>query len=83
MTKLRVCLISAFLIIASIPWFFTEFMSGNILGFPTWAFYSICVTILYAIVTACFFNATGLYSQMMRDKILKVYQRKITIKYSI
>ena len=56
MTKLRVCLISAFLIVASVPWFFTEFISGNILGFPTWAFYSLCITILYAIVTACFFQ---------------------------
>ncbi len=56
MTKLRVCLISAILIIASVPWFFTEFMAGNILGFPIWAFYSLCVTILYAIVTAFFFQ---------------------------
>jgi len=56
MTKHRVCLISAILIIASVPWFFTEFMAGDILGFPIWAFYSLCVTILYAIVTACFFQ---------------------------
>ncbi len=56
MTKLRVCLISAFLIVASVPWFFTEFISGNILGFPTWAFYSLCITILYAIVTVFFFQ---------------------------
>ena len=56
MTKHRVCLISAILIIASVPWFFTEFMAGNILGFPIWAFYSLCVTILYAIVTACLFQ---------------------------
>ncbi len=56
MTKLRVCFISAFLIVASVPWFFTEFISGNILGFPTWAFYSLCITILYAMVTAFFFQ---------------------------
>ncbi len=56
MTKLRVCFISALILIASVPWFFTELMPGNILGFPTWAFYSLCITILYAIVIACFFQ---------------------------
>ena len=56
MTKLRLCCISAFLLIASVPWFFTEFRSGNILGLPSWAFYSICVTIVYAIVTAVLFE---------------------------
>ncbi len=54
MTKLRLCCISAFLLIASVPWFFTEFRPGNILGLPSWAFYSIFVTIVYAIVTAVF-----------------------------
>jgi hypothetical protein len=56
MTKLRLCCISAFLLIATVPWFFTEYSSGNILGFPSWAFYSICVTLVYAIVTAAFFE---------------------------
>ena len=56
MTKLRLCFISALLIIATVPWFFTEFRPGNILGFLSWAFYSLCATLLYAIVTAFFFQ---------------------------
>jgi hypothetical protein len=54
MTKLRLCCISAVLLIASVPWFFTEFMTVNLFGFPSWAFYSLCITLLYAIVTAVF-----------------------------
>ncbi len=54
MTKLRLCCISAVLLIASVPWFFSEFRHGNFFGFPLWAFYSLCITLLYAIVTAVF-----------------------------
>ena len=56
MTKLRLCCVSAFLLVVTVPWFFTEYRSSNILGFPSWAFYSICVTLVYAIVTAFFFE---------------------------
>jgi len=54
MTKLRLCYISAFILIVTVPWFFKEYRSGDILGFPSWAFYSLCVTLVYAIVTAVF-----------------------------
>jgi hypothetical protein len=56
MTKFRLCSVSALLLIASVPWFFTEFRTGNFFGFPLWAFYSLCITLLYAIVTAFFFQ---------------------------
>jgi hypothetical protein len=56
MTKSRLCCISALILIASVPWFFTEFRAGNFFGFPLWAFYSLCITISYAIVTAIFFQ---------------------------
>lgn len=56
MKKFILCCISALLLIASVPWFFTEFRSSNLLGFPTWAFYSLSITLLYAIITAIFFQ---------------------------
>lgn len=56
MTKFRLCLISAFLLIATVPWFFTRFRPEHIFGFPLWAFYSFCVTVLYAIVIAFFLH---------------------------
>lgn len=54
MTKFRLYLISAILIIATVPWFFTEFRTSQIFGFPPWAFYSLCITVLYAVVIAFF-----------------------------
>jgi len=56
MTKFRLCCISTLLLIATVPWFFTEFRTSNLFGFPSWAFYSLCITFLYAIVTAIFFQ---------------------------
>ena len=56
MTKFRLCCISSLLLIASVPWFFTGFRSSNFFGFPSWAFYSLSITLLYAIVTAIFFE---------------------------
>ncbi|MGR3179216.1 MAG: hypothetical protein ACUZ8E_14280 [Candidatus Anammoxibacter sp.] len=41
-------------LLATIPWFFTEFRAVHIFGFPPWAFYSLCLTIVYAIVVAFF-----------------------------
>ncbi len=52
MTKFKLFCISTFLLIATVPWFFTEFRFDDVLGFPPWAFYSLCVTLVYAIVTA-------------------------------
>jgi len=56
MTKFWLCCISALLLILSVPWFFTEFRTSNLFGFPLWAFYSLCITLSYAIVTAIFFQ---------------------------
>ncbi|MGR3220620.1 MAG: hypothetical protein ACUZ8H_12515 [Candidatus Anammoxibacter sp.] len=41
-------------LLATIPWFFTKFRPVHILGFPPWAFYSICLTVVYAIIVAFF-----------------------------
>ena len=56
MTKFRLCCISALLLILSVPWVFTEFRTSNLFGFPLWAFYSLCITLSYAIATAIFFQ---------------------------
>lgn len=36
----------------TVPWFFTDFNGAIILGFPAWALYSICMTVLYAVIIA-------------------------------
>jgi len=35
-----------------VPWFFTDFDSRMILGFPLWALYSISTTFIYAVIIA-------------------------------
>ena len=52
MTRTRLYLLTALCLIATVPWFFTGTPPAHILGFPAWAFYSFCATILYAIVLA-------------------------------
>lgn len=39
-----------FFLIITVPWFFTDFTESHILGFPTWAFYTIVSSIIYAAV---------------------------------
>lgn len=64
MTKLRLYAILAAILLATVPWFFTRSVTAHILGFPPWAFYSICMTIVYAIVVAFF---VGRYWPLSED----------------
>ena len=34
------------------PWFFTDFSTKVILGFPAWAIYSLSTSVVYAIIIA-------------------------------
>lgn len=36
----------------TVPWFFTDFNQNIVFGFPIWAIYSICMSILYAVIIA-------------------------------
>lgn len=56
MTRFRLFCILTFCLILTVPWFFEKFQSWHILGFPPWAFYTICTTILYAVLIAFFLN---------------------------
>jgi len=37
-------------LIISCPIFFTEANNSHLFGFPPWAFYSFCVTVLFAVI---------------------------------
>ena len=52
MTRVKLyCLLTACLVV-TVPWFFTKYQTQQILGFPPWAFYSFCMTVLYAVIVA-------------------------------
>jgi len=42
-------IISFALLLLSVPWLFTGTSDTMIMGFPTWAFYNIAVTFVYAL----------------------------------
>ncbi|MFQ5963373.1 MAG: hypothetical protein ACE5KZ_03720 [Candidatus Scalinduaceae bacterium] len=50
MSRLTLYIISILTLVATVPWFFSEEMDVQVFGFPPWAFYSICMTVLYAVV---------------------------------
>ena len=53
--KLLVLFIIPFaMLVASVPWLYTHPSDSHILGFPSWALYSIVVAKIYAIVIAVF-----------------------------
>ena len=52
MTRIKLYLLLTFCLVATVPWFFTESQAVQIFGFPLWAFYSFCTTLLYAVVIA-------------------------------
>ena len=52
MTRTRLYLLLTFFLAATVPWFFTKSHATQIYGFPPWAFYSFCATILYAVIVA-------------------------------
>ncbi len=52
MTRARLYTLTALCLALTAPWFFTTPHPGHILGFPLWALYSLCVTLLYATLVA-------------------------------
>lgn len=58
MNKLILFIILAVTLLATVPWFFTKHRHFHLFGFPPWAFYTLCLTIVYAIVVTVF---TGRY----------------------
>ncbi|MBU1099482.1 MAG: hypothetical protein KKA84_03680 [Bacteroidetes bacterium] len=56
MTKSRIYIVISLLLFLSVPWFFTDPIPTEIYGLPSWGFYSLSVTILFAIVTAFLIN---------------------------
>jgi predicted membrane metal-binding protein len=53
MSKKAIFLITVLLMLANIPWFFTNLRREQILGFPPWAIYSLSMMVLFALVV-CF-----------------------------
>lgn len=43
-----------FMILATVPWWFTEETEGRILGLPVWAAYTVMVSLVYAVVISWF-----------------------------
>lgn len=54
MKFLYIFVIPLLILIASVPWFFTGESSRVILGFPAWGFYSLILSLIYAVVVAIF-----------------------------
>ena len=52
MTRTKLYCLLTFFLVATVPWLFTKSHSVQIFGFPPWAFYSFCTTILYAVIVA-------------------------------
>ena len=51
MTRRRIVLLSVLALFATVPWFFGPSEThDSYLGFPLWALYSLCATVVYAIV---------------------------------
>lgn len=47
MTPLRLFLITLFFLILTVPWWFSEPGESTLLGFPSWALYSLGTTVFY------------------------------------
>ena len=52
MTRPKLYFVLTFFLVMTVPWFFIESHPMQIFGFPPWAFYSFCMTILYAVIVA-------------------------------
>ncbi len=52
--QFKVMCLSIILLLATAPWFFLT-RERQILGFPCWAFYSMCMSMVYAIVISIIF----------------------------
>ncbi|MFC2084478.1 hypothetical protein ACFLS9_05430 [Bacteroidota bacterium] len=56
MTRRKIYGLIFFLLIISVPWFFTGFSKAQILGLPIWGFYSFVISILFAVVVVFVIN---------------------------
>lgn len=54
MTRFKLFFILLISLVVTIPWFFMDKRITHIIGFPPWAFYVFCVTIVYAIIISVF-----------------------------
>ena len=56
MTRKKLYLISALLMIMAVPWLFSTKNPDQIFGFPTWAFWAVIFTVVYCFATAYFLH---------------------------
>ncbi len=52
MTRTRLWLLIAALLVSTVPWWFVGRTDTRILGMPAWAAYSLAMSILFALVMA-------------------------------
>ena len=56
MTKIALYFFSIFLLLFTVPWFYSSINMQSVFGFPIWAFYSLVATFIYAIIIALFLH---------------------------
>lgn len=49
MTRFRLWLVIAVLLIFTVPWWFTESSDSQMMGMPVWAAYSLGMSVLFAV----------------------------------
>ena len=54
MRPFKLYILNFLFIILTVPWFFLDDSINSIFGFPFWAFYSLIMTFLYAIIIYLF-----------------------------
>ncbi len=64
MSRIKLYLLNFMILLMTVPWFFNNKQFDSILGFPYWAFYSLFVTLLYAIII---FYFLGKYWSMSKS----------------
>ena len=50
MTRLRLYLLIAVMLLLTVPWWFTEVSDRHVFGMPVWAAYSLGMSVLFAVV---------------------------------
>ena len=54
MTRTRLFILIIFLILLTVPWFFSGIVSNIVVGFPPWALYTLLATLIYAVIISYF-----------------------------
>ena len=54
MTRSRLYSLILLLILPTVPWFFSGIDVNIVIGFPSWALYTILATLIYAIIISYF-----------------------------